>query len=481
MSVQDPLSERDSEVQGTLGESAGLANPSENNGAFSLALQGWEMLKRFLHDRFSIIDVADPESTIAGIKRDSDFRGFSLWILIFSIFIASIGLNVNSTAVVIGAMLISPLMGPIMGVGLSLGIYDFQLLSKSLKNLGVALGISLLTSSLYFLISPISAPSNELFARTNPTLLDVLVAFFGGLAGILAGSRKEKSNVIPGVAIATALMPPLCTAGYGLAHLEWKYFFGAIYLFLINSVLIATSTTIVVRYLRFPQVNFLDSLREKKAKRWFSIALVVVIVPSIWIFYRTVTNTLSQSKVEEFVLETVVFPGTEIVKEEISFVGGAPEVNLVMFGEQIPENLTSKWKQDFETAFGGSLTIVQGKGENQSIMEMSKLVNLYTEGREEVRGYQDKIASLESQLKSYESQLIPANLAKEVQINYPEVVQMSLGTLQGGITDLSGGKRIPVALVDWDPEMTDSLIFIKTGQLSNWLKLRLESDTVYIR
>jgi len=191
---------------------------------------GWRqfigLLFGFLKDRFSIIDMADPKATIEGIKKDVDFRGFALWILIFSVFIAAIGLNVNSTAVVIGAMLISPLMGPIMGIGLSLGINDFTLLSKSLKNLGVAAGIALLTSALYFLISPISTPSNELFARTNPTLLDVLVAFFGGLAGILAGSRKEKSNVIPGVAIATALMPPLCTAGFGLAHGDWHYSFG---------------------------------------------------------------------------------------------------------------------------------------------------------------------------------------------------------------------------------------------------------------
>ena len=181
--------------------------PEGANPLLGLWRQFSKIASSFLGERFSIIDLADPASTIEGIKKDVEFRGFSLWILMFSIIIASIGLNVNSTAVVIGAMLISPLMGPIMGIGLSLGINDFTLLTKSAKNLGVAVGIGLLASSLYFLISPISEASNELFARTNPTLLDVVVAFFGGLAGILAGSRKEKSNVIPGVAIATALMP----------------------------------------------------------------------------------------------------------------------------------------------------------------------------------------------------------------------------------------------------------------------------------
>jgi uncharacterized hydrophobic protein (TIGR00271 family) len=186
----------------------------------SLWRQFVKIISKFTGERFSIIDLADPESTIQGIRKDVEFRGFSLWILIFSIIIASIGLNVNSPAVVIGAMLISPLMGPIMGVGLSLGINDFKLLKKSVKNLVVAVGIGLLASALYFLISPISEASNEILNRTNPTLLDVVVAFFGGLAGILAGSRKEKSNVIPGVAIATALMPPICASGFGLASLE---------------------------------------------------------------------------------------------------------------------------------------------------------------------------------------------------------------------------------------------------------------------
>ena len=194
--------------------------PQSSNPMLDLWRQFKSIASRFLGERFSIIDLANPASTIEGIKKDVEFRGFSLWILMFSIIIASIGLNVNATAVVIGAMLISPLMGPIMGIGLSLGINDFKLLTKSAKNLGVAVGIGLLASSLYFLISPISEASSELLARTNPTLLDVVVAFFGGLAGVLAGSRKEKSNVIPGVAIATALMPPICTAGFGLAHAE---------------------------------------------------------------------------------------------------------------------------------------------------------------------------------------------------------------------------------------------------------------------
>lgn len=439
------------------------------------------VLGSFLSERFSIIDMADPESTIAGIKKDVEFRGFSLWILMFSVFIASIGLNVNSTAVVIGAMLISPLMGPIMGIGLSLGINDFQLLFKSLKNLGVAVTIGLLTSALYFAISPISAPSNELFARTNPTLLDVMVAFFGGLAGILAGSRKEKSNVIPGVAIATALMPPLCTAGYGLAHAEWGYFFGALYLFLINSVLIATATTVVTRYLRFPMVEIMDAIKSKKTQRWFSIAIIVIIIPSIWIFYRTVTNSLNQGRVETFITETIVYPGAEIVKEDIAFNGGTPEVSIVLFGELVPDNLTGEWASKFENDFSGTLTIVQGDNPKDGLLEMSKLVNLYSEGREEAKSYQDKINLLEDQVNVLEKQLIPASITEEIKVNYPEITNLSIGSIQAGISEGSTGQKIPVAFVEWSEELEDEEKRKKAKQLRDWLALRLQADSVYVR
>lgn len=455
--------------------------PGSSNSLLVLWRQFRKIVSRFLGKRFSIIDLADPEATIQGIKKDVEFQGFSLWILMFSIIIASIGLNVNSTAVVIGAMLISPLMGPIMGIGLSLGINDFKLLTKSAKNLAVAVGIGLFASSLYFLISPISEASNELFSRTNPTLLDVVVAFFGGLAGILAGSRKEKSNVIPGVAIATALMPPICTAGYGLAHADWHYFFGALYLFLINGVLIATATTVVTRYLRFPMATIMDPALAKKTSRWFSIAIIVVIIPSIWIFYTTVSNTIAQGKVHSFVESTVVYPGTEIVKEEISFNEGHPQVSLVLFGELIPENLVEQWATDFNTKFEGQLNIIQGDNGNDNLLEMSKLVNLYSEGRAEAKTYQDKIADLEAQLSLLEGQLIPANLAKEIKVNYPEVQSLSIGTLQGGITDSTSGTRVPVAFVQWSPSLTDSTKTMRSAQLSVWLALRLEADSVLVK
>ncbi|MCB0614144.1 MAG: DUF389 domain-containing protein, partial [Phaeodactylibacter sp.] len=197
-------------------------------------------LRLFLKDRFNLDDdKASEQETIEDIKKGVVFRGANLWILMFAIMVASVGLNVNSPAVIIGAMLISPLMGPIMGIGLGVGINDLELIVKAMRNLAIAVVISVLTSAAYFWISPLNDAQSELLARTSPTLWDVLIALFGGLAGIVAGSRKEKSNAIPGVAIATALMPPLCTAGFGLATAQWSYFFGAFYLFFINSVFIS--------------------------------------------------------------------------------------------------------------------------------------------------------------------------------------------------------------------------------------------------
>jgi len=210
-------------------------------------------LRRALAYRFSLkADQADPADIDRSIRDGVVFKGTNLWVLMMAILIASIGLNVNSTAVIIGAMLISPLMGPIMGIGYGAGIYDFDLIKRGLKNLGIAAFISLLTSTLYFLASPLSEAQSELLARTTPTIWDVLIALFGGLAGIIATTRKEKTIVIPGVAIATALMPPLCTAGYGIATGSAHYFFGAFYLFFINCVFIAFSTLLVVASMRLP-------------------------------------------------------------------------------------------------------------------------------------------------------------------------------------------------------------------------------------
>jgi uncharacterized hydrophobic protein (TIGR00271 family) len=393
------------------------------------------ILRPLVIDRLQIRDLAEPEATIEGIKKDIEFRGFNVWILVFSIVIASIGLNVDSTAVVIGAMLISPLMGPIMGFGLGVGINDAATVRKSLVNLGVATGIAVASSALYFLISPIDEAGSELFARTNPTFLDVLVALFGGLTGILAGSRKEKNNVIPGVAIATALMPPLCTAGFGLANGMWEYFFGAFYLFLINAILIATATTLVVRYLNFPQTTFVDPVREQKYKRYFAIALLALVIPSGWIFYKTVSETVVTSRINSFVQEQAKFPGTEVVKSDIIWTEGEPHVHLVLLGEFVPESLVEQWRSALaKEVVGAELHVVQSTKDVDGLQEMTRLIDLYSEGRETLAAKDMEISQLRGELADASGRLallqLPPSLGDEIKLQHPAIQSARMGLIQ---------------------------------------------------
>lgn len=277
----------------------------------------------------------DRDGTIELIKSNVEFRSASAWTLIFAIFIASVGLNVNSTAVIIGAMLISPLMGPISGIGLALGTYDFQLLRKSAKNLGAAVFISILASTLYFLLSPLSEVQSELLARTRPSFFDVLIAFFGGAAGIVAVSRKERGNAIPGVAIATALMPPLCTAGFGLATRNFGYFFGALYLFAINSVFISISTFIFVRYLGFHKVNHLEPNRQRTINRWVAMVGTAVLVPSFFMAWYLQRESFFRSQAERFIRREIRSGHTLIVDQEVIFRLQRPQIRVTILGAHL--------------------------------------------------------------------------------------------------------------------------------------------------
>ena len=256
-------------------------------------------------------------SVVKAIESGVQFRGTNLWVLVFAILIASLGLNVNSPAVIIGAMLVSPLMGPIMGMGLAMGINDLQLLRKSLTNYGFAAGVSLATSTLFFLVSPINEAHSELLARTTPNLYDVLIAFVGGLAGILATASKLKGNVLPGVAIATALMPPLCTAGYGIATAQARFFAGAFYLFIINTVFIALATLVTVRFLRFPYREQPDPVRALQVRRIIWLVTLLTILPSVYLAYQIVEDTRFMNRAERFIEFETSIPGDFLLKKSI--------------------------------------------------------------------------------------------------------------------------------------------------------------------
>lgn len=467
-----------------------MANPSSSSSSTKTdqkvptdkaGLRLLASLKAFFHDRVSILDNASPQDTIEGIERDIDFRGFNLWILIVAIIIASLGLNANSTAVIIGAMLISPLMGPIMGIGLGVGILDLRMMRRGIRNLGIAVIVSIITSTLFFVIIPINDASSELLARTRPDIRDVFIAFFGGLAGILAGNRREKSNVIPGVAIATALMPPLCTAGYGLATMQFKYFLGAGYLFLINAFFIALATVIVTRYLRFPKVIHADPVRQRYGTRWLIATVIIMIIPASIIFYNVVVETLTQRKIETFIANYIdPFEDAEIVKKEVVITDSTNYINLVMFGKPIPAETMQSWqKQLSATSPHTKLRIFQGT-DKEAIPEVTKLVDMFTQSQADIASKEDLIIQLENTIKAYKASVLPSGLLKEIQINYPEVAHIKMGRMVDADFDKNAETANPNFFVYWHGDMSEPEVTKRLVQLQSWLSARLPNDSVSV-
>ena len=359
----------------------------------------WEDIKKRIRQYTYIYDQIDTEAAAERIKSSIWFKGPNAWILVFAIVLASVGLNVNSTAVIIGAMLVSPLMGPIIGTGLALGTNDTDLLKSAVKNLLVMVGISLAASALFFLLSPLSLVNpTELEARTSPTIYDVMIALFGGLAGILENSRKERGTVLSGVAIATALMPPLCTAGYGLAHLNMHFFLGAMYLFVINSVFIALATYLMVKYLRFRTVTGISEEVALKRRRIMAVVLVIVIVPSLWTAFRLVGNNNFQRNVQSFVDENRLVGRSYIYDYKIE----GRTVNFSFAGEPLTDSL----KADFYTRAASyglkekSIGITEYElGLSQT--EMDAILNdVYTRADEERAQNQAMLDLMQSRLDS---------------------------------------------------------------------------------
>ncbi|MBR5297053.1 MAG: TIGR00341 family protein [Parabacteroides sp.] len=370
----------------------------------------------------------DELETIESIRKGVEFKGTNLWVLIFATFVASLGLNTNSTAVIIGAMLISPLMGPIMGFGLGLGIYDFELIKRSFRNFITATIFSVITSTLYFLISPISEAQSELLARTQPTVYDVLIAFFGGLAGIVASSTKSKGNVIPGVAIATALMPPLCTAGFGLASGNLYYFFGAFYLFFINSVFISLATYLVVRLLKYPKKELMDKIREKRVSRYVGFIVIFTIVPSVFISYNLIQESYFKDKVQKFVTEELSFSNTQILSKTIS--DDRKELKVALIGETVPEAMLENARLKL-VKYGleeVSLVVQQGFGQETDIHELKSLLmqDLYKNREEVLRVQAQQIDSLKYDLNRYHRMhQLTSELVPELKVLFPAVLEVS--------------------------------------------------------
>lgn len=297
----------------------------------------WERVK----DLFSLHLDTDEEGTIENIRKGVVFRGGNLWALIFAALIASIGLNVNSVAVIIGAMLISPLMGPIVGIGYAAGSNDFEFMKEAGRNLALMVGLALGASIIYFLLSPLGQETEELMNRTRPNIYDVLIATFGGAVGIVAASRRDRGTAIPGVAIATALMPPLCTAGFYIANGSFGSAFGALYLFFINSVFIALSSMFFVRLLNFPQKEFLDKELEKRVRLIISSLVVITIIPSVFTAYHAVKEAIFKNRAAVFVEENLKFQNTTILNPKYDYGADTARIELVLIGEPIAEQVVA--------------------------------------------------------------------------------------------------------------------------------------------
>ena len=422
----------------------------------------------------------DEEETIESLKKGVEFRGTTLWVLIFAIFLASLGLNTNSTAVIIGAMLISPLMGPIMGFGLGLGIADFDLVKRSLRNYLTATLFSVVTATIYFLISPINEAQSELLARTSPTIYDVLIAFFGGLAGIVAGSTKLKGNVIPGVAIATALMPPLCTAGFGLATGNLSYFLGAFYLYFINTVFISLSTYIVVRMLKYKNKEILDKKRKQTVRRYMMIIVTCTIIPSLYLTYRVFKDTLFDQQVRSFVNKELDFPNTQVLSKTIAVdTAGRKEINVVLLGEAVPDMMieTARARMRDYGLGGIGLNIQQAFGSDVDVNELKAVLmkDLYKNNEELVQAQAMQIDSLKHTVDRYRrASHLALSLTPELRVLYPQVERLACTPTIIANTAEDKPDTVLLVYVKVKNELTPD----EQRKLSQWMAARTEEKNI---
>lgn len=443
---------------------------------------------KFFKELFEIRRDSHEENTINSINENISMKGTNAWILIFSILIASIGLNANSTAVVIGAMLISPLMGPILGLGLSVGINDLDMLRRSLINLGVMVGLSLLTSFLYFSIPLFQEETPEILARIRPDVRDVLIALSGGLALIIAISRpRPQTNTVAGVAIATALMPPLCVAGYGLACGNLDYFLGAMFLFTINGIFIAIATLGIVRYLHFSMVKYLDQIKRRRISRIASAIAVLILAGSLWTFYNLFKEKQYTNTATSFVNQ-LREEGVSILGDEEDFIDYANKTITLQLLGGVPGETISSWSEKMTEIGLEADLIVKQDDDSDIATKIESLEGLYTQNQkiissrdESIREKDEKIRRLEEQLnKVFENQIDFKAISTEAKVNYPELE--SLRFSQGQInTNFESLDTIAVVEIDWKSDYRKRDQLKAQPKLIEWLQMRMKLDTLLVK
>ncbi len=435
----------------------------------------WQVVKGYFN-AFPEKDCED--EVVAQISDGVDFHGATLWVLIFAIFIASLGLNVNSTAVIIGAMLISPLMGPIIGMGLAVGIADLKLFKRALTNYLITTVISVVTATIYFTISPITEAQSELLARTSPTLYDVLIALFGGAAGILAISTKSKNNVIPGVAIATALMPPLCTAGYGLAVSNTSYFFGAFYLYFINTVFIAFTTCIGVRLLHFHRKKFVDREKMKRVNYYIISIVIITMLPAGYMTWSIIKQSVTENNIEKFVRDELDNSGTYIISHE--YDSKTKTLNVVAIGKPISVGAIAKAQKSMADYKLGDYTlkVIQGASSDSLLAIQRNKKGLAVTGEGNSSKWQEQAyqnVALQKQLAAYTRYPVLANdMKRELKVVCPAAKSLVLSQSSECFLDTALTKGYVMAVV----KTNNTLAKDDRQQLYEWLKARVKTDSL---
>ncbi len=414
----------------------------------------------------------DKQKVLENVAANISFRGSNLWILACAIIIASVGLNVNSTAVIIGAMLISPLMGPIVGAGFALGTYDFVLLRKSIKNLLIATAVSLAVSSFYFYLSPFKDVQSEILSRTSPNIYDVLIAFFGGLVGVIAITRVEKGNPIPGVAIATALMPPLCTAGYGLATFNFSYFIGAFYLYSINCFFICIATFLVIKYLKYPISATIDQKNEKRIRYGITFLLFILIIPSFYLAFNLYQEKKYTKTVEAFIDNEFNDRGFTVIFKKINYNSSPKTIELAFLNKILNKNDIYSYKKMLNEKGITNTDLIIRQDDANLKDEILKEVNKQNSS---VTEKDITISNLRKELNKYKTN--EPGLVKEINILFPELNDVSLGKIEKNIATDS-------AHIEWIIiyKLNNPLIKPDVARIKNWLNKRLNvKNTILVQ
>lgn len=412
----------------------------------------------------------DKQKVLENVTANISFRGSNLWILACAIIIASVGLNVNSTAVIIGAMLISPLMGPILGAGFALGTYNYSLLRKSIKNLIIATVVSLLVSSFYFYISPFKDVQSELLARTSPNIYDVLIAFFGGLVGVIAITRVEKGNPIPGVAIATALMPPLCTAGYGLATFNFSYFFGAFYLYSINCFFICIATFLVIKYLKYPASATIDPKNEKRIRYGITSLMMIMIIPSFYLAYNLFEEKKFTKNVEEFIDSEFNSRGYTVIYKKLNYNSNPKKVDLAFLNKKLSKEEMDLYNRVLDERGIHNTTLSFRQDDADLKSEILRELNKQDASLSEK---DVTINRLRQELNKYK--VSEPSVVKELQILFPELKDVSLGKIEKYAgTDSAKLEWLVLYHLEKGTKVIDKL------KIKDWLNHRLDADDTLI-